>query len=243
MYNTIYICLKWLHITGLITVLKATMVYNEGNTQCIPLLFCSTPQVIEILIYCGLTMQEMHILVLLSEMLHYTHTTFQPMCERKRAIKQSRSPHEREQRIHESENVCTFPIFSVVYSHPGMADKVDNDCTEIFLIFFLWGNINILSSQLSNIISSWGKMNKGRIEAWTERENGTWGEWLCGHWNDSYASPSVQLSNPFLSVYHSIKLNISLAQPQDKSYDKSSKKPWKICDTLKPAVLFLKGIP
>lgn len=115
------------------------MVHNEGNTQCILLVFCSTPQVIEVLIHCGLAMQEMHIPVLLSEMLHYTHYLSAYVREKERSNRADCHMKGNREFMNLSHHVCTFPIFSVVYSHQGMADKVDNDCTEIFLIFFFLG--------------------------------------------------------------------------------------------------------
>lgn len=85
----------------------------------------------------------------------------------------------------------SFLTLIVVYFHP-QTGHVEYKCFILnFILWCFW--YHVLSSQSSNTISSTGIMNKEWIEAWTERENGTWGEWLCGQWNESYAFFSISL--------------------------------------------------
>lgn len=109
--------------------------------------------------------------------------------------------------------VYSFLTLSVVYFHPQTGHEEYKCFLLNFILWCFW--YHVLSSQSSNTISSTGIMNKEWIEAWTERENGTWGEWLCGQWNESYAFFQYFVVATLLISIPQSQWKISLPEPQD----------------------------
>lgn len=124
--------------------------------------------------------------------------------------------------------VYSFLTLSVVYFHPRTGHEEYKCFLLNFILWCFW--YHVLSSQSSNTISSTGIMNKEWIEAWTERENGTWGEWLCGQWNESYAFFSVfrcsytayQYTTVSVKIFFTRTTRLGLCQ-----ITMSSMQPWK----------------
>lgn len=77
--------------------------------------------------------------------------------------------------INLSLQVCTFLIFSIVYSHPSMAAKVDKECiveTRLFCFFqsdFLMFSCNILISWVANWVIEFPPQER-RTKGWLRTE-------------------------------------------------------------------------